>query len=79
MALGIYPDVSPITARRKNSCQTLVAKAWSRIAIAIPREARSSISLRPFRSARLPHIGDTMAETRNVTLNVSPDHMDSAS
>lgn len=66
-------------ARRINSCQTLVAKACSRMAIAIPSEARSSISLRPFRSARLPHIGDTMAETRNVTLNVSPDHMERAS
>ena len=79
MAFGMYPDVSPITARRKNSCQTLVAKAWSRMALAIPSEARSSISFRPLRSARLPHIGDTMAETRNVTLNVRPDHMESAS
>lgn len=79
MAFGIYPDVSPITARRKKSCHTLVAKACSRMAIAIPSDARSSISLRPLRSARLPHIGETMAETRNVTLNVRPDHMESAS
>lgn len=79
MAFGIYPDVSPITARMKNSCQTLVAKACSRMAIAIPSEARSSISFLPFRSARLPHMGDTIADTRKVTLNVRPDHMESAS
>ncbi|MDI5424702.1 DUF1439 domain-containing protein, partial [Salmonella enterica subsp. enterica serovar Kentucky] len=42
--------------------QTWVANACSRIAIAIPSDARNSISLRPLRSARLPHIGDTMAE-----------------
>lgn len=37
------------------------------------------MSLRPLRSARLPHIGETIAETRKVTLKVSPDHIDSAS
>ena len=79
MAFGMYPEVSPIIARRINSCQTLVAKAWSKMAIAIPSEARSSINLRPLRSARLPHIGDTIADTRNVTLNVRPDHIESAS
>ena len=31
------------------------------MAIAMPRDARSSISLRPFLSARLPPIGETMA------------------
>ncbi len=66
-------------ARRINSCQTLVAKACSKMAIAIPNEARSSMSLRPLRSAELPHIGETIAETRKVTLKVSPDHIDSAS
>ena len=49
------------------------------MAIAIPSEARSSISFLPFRSARLPHMGDTIAETRKVTLNVRPDHIESAS
>ena len=36
------------------------------------------MSLRPLRSAK-PHIGETIAETRKVTLKVSPDHIDSAS
>ncbi len=48
------------------------------MAIAIPNEARSSMSLRPLRSAA-SHIGETIAETRKVTLKVSPDHIDSAS
>ncbi|CNT79996.1 Uncharacterised protein [Salmonella enterica subsp. enterica serovar Bovismorbificans] len=65
--------------RSRKSCQTWVANACSRIAIAIPSDARNSISLRPLRSARLPHIGDTMAEIRNVMLNVNPDHIDNAS
>ncbi len=48
------------------------------MAIAIPNEARSSMSLRPY-GPPLPHIGETIAETRKVTLKVSPDHIDSAS
>ena len=35
--------------------------------------------VRPLRSARLPHMGETIADTRKVTLNVSPDHIDNAS
>ncbi|MNH15241.1 hypothetical protein D3C79_748510 [compost metagenome] len=47
----------------------------STMTIAIPSEARSSISLRPLRSARLPHSGDTSAETKKVPLNTNPDQM----
>ncbi|MNT85028.1 hypothetical protein D3C72_2251420 [compost metagenome] len=47
----------------------------SAITTAIPSEARNSINLRPLRSARLPHSGDTSAETKNVPLNTSPDQI----
>ena len=40
--------------------------------IAIPNEARNNINLRPFRSAKRPHQGETMVVTKKVEENVIP-------
>ncbi|MNP44378.1 hypothetical protein D3C76_1382400 [compost metagenome] len=47
----------------------------SSMIIAIPSAERSSIILRPLRSASPPQNGDAMAEKRKVMLKTSPDHM----
>ncbi|MOA31010.1 hypothetical protein D3C78_1521430 [compost metagenome] len=50
----------------------------SSMMIAIPSAERSSMILRPLRSASPPQKGEAMAEKRKVMLNTSPDHMFSA-
>ncbi len=64
----------PASSRSATSSTTLCATPISDITIAIPIAARTSIGLRPKRSARRPHSGAVTAVPRNVAPNAMPDH-----
>ncbi len=56
MAFGMYPEVSPIIARRINSCQTLVAKASEQNGYRHPQRGAEQHQLAPLAICRAtPH------------------------
>ncbi len=50
----------------------------SDITTAMPTAARTSMGLRPYRSARRPHSGAVIAVPKNVAPNATPDHCTTA-
>src|ERR1051325_502393 len=67
MAALENPAKTPIRARKAKNCQTLSAAPISAVNRPIARLERSSINLRPCRSATVPHKGDAKAATKEVT------------
>ena len=78
LALGTNPPNKPSSARSARNCQILLAKPISTITMDIPSAERSSMILRPLRSASPPQKGDAIAENKKVILKTIPDHMFSA-
>ena len=63
-----------MSRRKANICQTLCAKPINPVNTAMPMAERSTISLRPYRSAMRPQTGAAKAPTNDVTAARIPDH-----
>src|SRR6516162_10789449 len=63
-----------ISARNAKNCQIFAAKPISAVNAPMASVKRSSISLRPRRSATRPHIGEAKAAMKEVTPLRMPDH-----
>ena len=61
-----YPPSTPASSRSSTKCQTLSAMPMSDMLMAMPRLARISTSLRPYRSAIRPHTGARNPAPRKV-------------
>lgn len=56
-AAGMKPAMVPFSIRRSSKCQAVPAKPIKAMTTAMPNPDRSSITLRPYRSANPPHKG----------------------
>ncbi len=65
------PVVRPWTSRRKVSCSAEVTNAIRKMTAAPPNRARSTISLRPCRSASAPQMGDAIIMATACTLKTA--------
>ena len=75
LAFGTNPPNNPSSARSSKNCQIFCASPISTMTIAMPSAERSSMILRPLRSASPPQNGEATAEKRKVMLKTSPDHI----
>ena len=67
------PLKAPMRARRLTSCQSAADRPISAMKMAMAKLERSTMSLRPVRSAIEPQSGDTAAEIRKLTELSTPD------
>ena len=67
MAAALNPANAPINARSPSSCQAVCTTLISPMNRQMAKQERSTISLRPRRSATLPQNGDTNAAMNGVT------------
>src|SRR5205823_2009557 len=69
------PAKTPISARHPKNCQTSPAAPIKAVKTPIARLDRSSINLRPWRSATWPHKGEAKAAISEVTPFKTPAQM----
>jgi hypothetical protein len=67
------PANTPISARAPSSCHTSITTPISTVHTEIANAERSTISLRPYRSAIRPQIGEANAATNEATDPSTPD------
>ncbi|MNG01553.1 hypothetical protein D3C84_845410 [compost metagenome] len=64
-AIEMKPEKNPFSKRSDNSCHGDVTMPISAVTMAIPNPARSSMILRPRRSAMAPHSGWVKKDVMN--------------
>ena len=68
------PANPPIKARKPANCHTLPTRLIRKLNRAMAKQDRSTMSLRPRRSATRPHSGEANAATSGVTADSAPTH-----
>ncbi|MNI01551.1 hypothetical protein D3C73_544000 [compost metagenome] len=76
---GLKPEMVPLSRRSSSSCKGVCAKPISTMTRAMPKLERSSMILRPYLSASLPHSGWNRNEVMKFAAKISPAHNPSAS
>ena len=66
------PEKAPCTVRRARSCKGERARAIRATVIPPPKRARTTIALRPWRSASVPQMGATVAITTIPQADITP-------